>query len=321
MRLHEKFSPGSLLMYTLTLTLEFPVIALRWMLAFIIAAIILALNGHPTISAGAWSDFALIPTSWSLLALMWPGGSGWWWRQQSGGREPSQREWLAYEDAFLLLRDHAEEPLPEPATWFVLDEHEPNAAVIGDTLMLSRGLLDSPHLPAVLAHELGHLGSPDGRVTAALNRLMIHPPIYDREPREREHHEPFRLELNNDTLYIIAVTTYITVFCTKMLAKACRGGLGLYLTRPLWGQYWREREYTADQYAARLGQADELADFLEIHGLIHDHPIPFIWLTEHTHPPTELRIDRLRTYTHTPPPAPNPPPSPSEAHNTLPRPA
>jgi hypothetical protein len=28
--------------------------------------------------------------------------------------------------------------------------------------------------------------------------------------------------------------------------------------------------------------------------LIHDHPVPFIWLTEHTHPPAELRIDRLR---------------------------
>ncbi len=319
MRLHEKFSPDSLLMYTLTLTLEFPVIALRWMTAFIIAAIILALNGHPTTSAGTWSDIALIPTAWSLLALAWPGGSGWWWRQQAGGREPSQREWLTYEDAFLLLRDHAPEPLPEPATWFVLDTHEPDAAVIGDTLMLSRGLLDSPHLPAVLAHELGHLGSPDGRVTAALNRLMIHPPIYDREPREREHHEPFRLEFNDDTIYIIALTTYITVWCTKMLTKACRGGLGLYLMRPLWGKYWREREYAADEYAARLGQADELADFLEIHGLIHDHPIPFIWLTEHTHPPTELRIDRLRTHAHTPPPAPNP--TPAETHNTLPRPA
>ena len=38
----------------------------------------------------------------------------------------------------------------------------------------------------------------------------------------------------------------------------------------------------------------ELADFLEIHALIHDHPVPLIWLTEHTHPPTELRIDKLR---------------------------
>jgi hypothetical protein len=32
--------------------------------------------------------------------------------------------------------------------------------------------------------------------------------------------------------------------------------------------------------------------------LIHDHPVPFIWMTEHTHPPTELRIDRLRASTN-----------------------
>ena len=76
--------------------------------------------------------------------------------------------------------------------------------------------------------------------------------------------------------------------------RFARGGLGLRFLAPAWGSYWREREYTADQYAANLGQADELADFLEVHALIHDHPVPFIWLTEHTHPPTELRIDQLR---------------------------
>jgi Zn-dependent protease with chaperone function len=70
---------------------------------------------------------------------------------------------------------------------------------------------------------------------------------------------------------------------------------------PGWGSYWREREYTADEHAASLGQAEELADFLETHALIHDHPVPFIWLTEHTHPPTELRIDRLRGRTQATP--------------------
>jgi Zn-dependent protease with chaperone function len=81
------------------------------------------------------------------------------------------------------------------------------------------------------------------------------------------------------------------VFITSLIAK---GGFGLWLTSPAWGAYWRKREYKADQYAAHLGQADELADFLEVHALIHDQPVPFIWLTEHTHPPTELRIDKLR---------------------------
>ena len=49
-----------------------------------------------------------------------------------------------------------------------------------------------------------------------------------------------------------------------------------------------------------LGQADELADFLQINALIHDHPIPFLGLTDTAHPYTELRIDRLRNYGHEP---------------------
>src|SRR5207245_931879 len=79
----------------------------------------------------------------------------------------------------------------------------------------------------------------------------------------------------------------------KTLAFA-KGGLALRLLAPFWGSYWREREYLADRFAARLGQGDELADFLEIYALAHDHPVPFIWLTEHTHPASELRLDRLR---------------------------
>lgn len=71
------------------------------------------------------------------------------------------------------------------------------------------------------------------------------------------------------------------LFITSLIAK---GGFGLWLTRPAWGAYWRQLEYKADEYATRLGQADELADFLEIHALIHDHPVPFIWLTQHTTP-------------------------------------
>lgn len=296
MRLHQQFSIGSLLMYAVTFTLELPVIALRLVTAFIVAVIVLAIEGHSTSAAEAWSYLVLIPTVWSLLALVWPGGSGWWWRQRIGGRDPSEREQLAYQDAMALLQDHTQQPLPMPSKWFVLDTHEPDAAVLGNTLMLSRGLIDSPHLPAVLAHELGHLGSPDGRITAALNRLVIHPAVYDKDPRERERREHAPLEINDDMVFLIAVTIVVTVWCTRKLAKACKGGLGLYLLKPIWGQYWREREYTADQYAAGLGQADELADFLEIHALIHDHPIPFIWLSEHSHPPTELRVDRLRTH-------------------------
>ena len=48
-----------------------------------------------------------------------------------------------------------------------------------------------------------------------------------------------------------------------------------------------------------LGQGDELAQFLESHALMHDSPFPWIWLTDISHPPTELRIDRLTRYDET----------------------
>jgi Zn-dependent protease with chaperone function len=108
-----------------------------------------------------------------VLALLTPMGSGWWWRTRAGGRSPSTREVAVYQDAVELLQAYTDKPVPLPAKWFVLDTPQPDAAVCGNALMLSRGLLEGEDLPAVLAHELGHLATPDGRLTAALNRLVI----------------------------------------------------------------------------------------------------------------------------------------------------
>jgi Zn-dependent protease with chaperone function len=246
-----------------------------------------------------------------MLALVTPMGSGWWWRQHAGGREPSQRERLAYEDAIEHLQAHSPEPLHLPGSWFVVDEQQPDAGVCGDALMLSRGLLEVD-LSAVLPHELGHLGSFDGRLTAALNRLVIHQaPRPPKDPAEAEEvrsgEGPAVVEgllglfdVSPKTIEIITGVFIFTWFARKFIAFA-RGGMALWITGPLWGLYWRGREYAADAYAAELGQAEEVADFLETHALIYDRPMPFVWLTEHSHPPTELRIDRLRN--HTPEPA------------------
>jgi Zn-dependent protease with chaperone function len=292
-------SPGSLLLYAVTFCLEAPVVIARVVIAVVFSILLMVITGHPGVLGVEPVDLALIPTFWSVVALAVPVGSGWWWRQCIGARQPSQREQLAYIDAIELLQANSTTPLPNPGTWFVLDTPEPDAAVLGDTLMLSRGLLDSPHLPAVLAHELGHLATPDGRVTAALNRLVISPPIYKPEPREREQNRETMPILTGDRIFLVTLAVHITIWVARKTIALARGGLGLWVLRAAWGAYWREREYTADQYAARLGQADELADFLEVHALIHDHPIPFIWTTDHTHPSTELRIDRLHTHAHT----------------------
>ncbi len=280
-----------LALYAATLLLETPVIFARWLLTLAGAAVLLLVLHHSVAGAAGLAPLALIPTVWSILALITPFGGGWWWRQNLGGREPSQRERVAYQDALELLRHRTPMLLREPSGWFVLDDPQPDAAVCGSSLMLSRGLLESDHLPAVLAHELGHLSSTDGKLTAALNRLVIHAPpkIAEREPAKRE------AGILGDERAMLGVTFIGTLLWVgRRMIVFAKGGLGLRITAPFWGVHWREREYTADRFAAGLGQADELADFLEVHALMHDHPVPFVWLTEHTHPPTELRIDKLR---------------------------
>jgi Zn-dependent protease with chaperone function len=123
------------------------------------------------------------------------------------------------------------------------------------------------------------------------------PPRPRRPPRadyEEHRRERVGIELFDPRLILALFAMRALKWITRATLRFANGGFGLWLTRPLWGAYWRAREYRADAYAASLGQADELADFLETHTLIHDHPVPFVWLTEETHPPSELRIDRLR---------------------------
>jgi Zn-dependent protease with chaperone function len=293
---HQHYSRGALLMYTATLALEVPAILLRLALIPPLLGFALPLLGLPSgLATGQLMTYLLLaPTLWSVLALVWPAGTGWYWYQRSGGRTPSRREHQVYSDAIELLQASTKTPLVGPAEWFVLDTTEPEAAVIGDALMLSRGLLNSPHLAAVLAHEFGHLATPDGRLTAALSRLVIYSPSYARRSEEPQSQPAWQLNIQDNRITLLTLLVRGASWLTRRAIALMRGGLGLYVLRPVWGNYWRAREHAADAFAAHLGQAEELADFLETHRLIHDHPIPFMWLTDHTHPATEHRIDRLR---------------------------
>ncbi len=257
----QELAPGWVILYAVTFALALLCGAIRATLAHPVLWVVFKLIGEPTSPA---HDLALVvgygPLALSLATLILPLG-GWWWEQRSGARSPSERERLAFADALVTLR-HADPDLRPPRRWFVRDVHDLNASVYADTLMLTRGLLDSGYLEAVLAHELGHLNSSDARLTAALHRLTT-------PPRRR-------LRRGLRTISLLAT-----------------GGLALWVTRAPWGAYWRAREHHADQYAAQLGQAAGLARFLETNALDGDLPVPFLWLTDTRHPPTAHRIDRL----------------------------
>ena len=98
-------------------------------------------------------------------------GRGWVWGRRLGARRPSAEEAAAVADALALLR--APTPTARTGSWYVLDDPLPGAAARGRTIVLSRALIESDPLAAVLAHELGHADSLDGRLTEALSRLEL----------------------------------------------------------------------------------------------------------------------------------------------------
>jgi Zn-dependent protease with chaperone function len=258
----DDVAPGWLWLYAVTFALQVPCAMARAVVVYTALSLVLGVAGYSTGSVGTLSWLvAYGPLLASLATLVLPVG-GWLFEQQCGGRTPSKRERLIYEDAFEALRAK-EKQLRPPARWFVVDEPEVNAAAFGDTLMVTRGLLESGQLEPVLAHELGHLNSSDARVAAALRRLTT-------PPRRR-----------------------LPGFA-HWLALVLTGAGAMELMRVPWAAYWRAREYEADAYAAGLGQADALSAFLDEHALAGDLPLPFPWLTSRGHPPTEHRIDRLQ---------------------------
>ncbi len=214
---------------------------------------------------------AFLPLGWSLCGLVVP-AEGWLIEQDYGGRSPSARESERYEQALgeILARDsHAR----LPKSWFVVDQADFAAAVVGDTLMIARVTLHELPLEPILAHELGHLQHHDGRITVALLRLA-----------------PFasKLEGRPHGPGLFAALARLVVYVAS-------GGLSMRLTTPIWAGYFRRCEYRADQYAARVGYAAELIEYFE--GVApYDQPVPFAWMKPHTEPPAELRIDRLQAY-------------------------
>jgi Zn-dependent protease with chaperone function len=257
----RELAPAWLLLYAVTFAVQAVVAPMRGAVAYGLLWLTLTILGDSTawVHVLAWIA-GYGPLVVSLATLVLPLG-GWLWQQQSGGRTPSERERLIYEDAMAVL-SQADSQLRPPRRWFVFDAATVNAAAYFDTLMITRGLLESGHLEPVLAHELGHLNSSDARLTAALHRLTT-------PPRSR------------------------LGFPLGTLGLVVSGAVGAWLMRLPWASYWRGREFASDRYAAQLGQGEALARFLEQHALEYDLPVPFPWLSEHSHPATEHRIDRL----------------------------
>jgi Zn-dependent protease with chaperone function len=271
-----------MLLYALTFGLALVAGLVRGVLLYVPVEVGLLLTHHDPNGLAANVILTVVvvgPLVWSLTALVYPLGAGRAWQMMTGGRAPSERERELVDDA--LAEIHERDPtVRRPRAWFVLDEPEFNAAAFGDTMMITTFTLEDPGLTAVIAHELGHLNTTDCHLTVAVARLST----------------PARL--------LIPVRNAMIERGGCVLAPlAGLVGLGsghalLRFVGPLWDAWWRAREYKADEYAARLGLADELASALERNALENDRPTPFQFISGATHPYTEHRIDALERYTH-----------------------
>jgi Zn-dependent protease with chaperone function len=263
--------PGALL-YVATLAGQLSAAVARWLIAAVTLDVVAWLTGWP-IPVGQLSlTIAFAPLLASLLCLLCPPLmdpiAGRWWEMSCGGRPPEQDEHEAFEQAITQLRA-ADPTVRAPRHWFVAEDAARNAAAYAGSLRLDRGLLESPYLAAVLAHELAHLRSSDARLTSALNLLLL-------APMDTPSVRPLRS------------------FALRGLLWVACGQAVLSLTANAWEMYWRSREIAADEYAARLGLGFGLASALEADSLPHEQPIARMRFSRSTHPYTKPRIVKLR---------------------------
>ncbi len=254
----------------LTHVLDYPILFLRAAIAMMMAAPLV--GEHAIWVAGGFAYFPLIR---SLVGLVIPPLAPAATPHRVGAREPSAREWERIEPALDVC---VIDGVKVPTKVFVVDTAEMAAFVVGRTLFLQRDTVWSRHLSGWIAHELGHLNSPDLRLRQALRWAAL----------------PSFTAAGNAVIGRRGVIFWPMALVRLLLGvhiKALAGGFIPRLLNPVWSFYWRRREFIADDFAAMIGQGEALAAGLE-ETLAFDAASP--WMKDRSHPYVELRIDRLR---------------------------
>lgn len=203
-----------------------------------------------------------------------------WRLRLAGGRRPSRREaaWLLP----MMRRAAHRMGMRDLPTLVIDDRRTPNATAGVHHIVVNTGLLeflayDRDAVAGVLAHELAHWHRGDAAVMAwgkglAFPLYLAH--IFTTKVQEAAQWGPLRI-----LLWIVLWSVSVTM----------RG-----LVVPLHARYWRECEYAADAAAARAGYADGLHHALGALRRTFDGARDGWDRTMlATHPPTELRLERL----------------------------
>lgn len=205
------------------------------------------------------------PIAWSLAAFAFPGG-GWFWRRYIGAREPSKREAKAILESFGAI---GEEELAESLAIYVYPHPEYFAFARGRVVVYSSGLVKSDFLSAATAHEVAHLKSSDAILIQALDRFVLW----------------------GDPQPVFEGMSFLTF--RNMVLRLLSGRLVLQALKPMWAEYFRERERAADENVVRLGLGDLLAELIENWELPREVPNPRVAFNLRDYLDPELRVEIL----------------------------
>ena len=269
--LQARNAPG-IVLYLITLVCQVPGAFARGIATFLFLAVCQFLTGWPIPVQVLADVLAGAPLALSALCLLCPPIMdplvGNWWEYDCGGRPPEEDEQDAFDYAFGLIQEVYPEARP-PRHWFVAEDPGQGAAAYAASIRVDRGLLEEPAAAGTIGHEYEHIIAGDARMDAALHLQLWWP--MDTPKVWEMRSLPFRAFL--------------------WLAG---GQAALWFTANAWESYWRAREYDADQYAFKIDQGDEVADYLEEQSLPYERPVRRMRFSRASHPYTKPRITRLR---------------------------
>lgn len=243
---------------------------------------------RPSIIIGFFIGFYGVFTS--IKSYLGYGGGGTLTRFVLGAREPSTREKESIHVALKQIIDDGPDNTTGFSDIFIIDSPFDQVNLIGTTLYISSGAVQSENLLILLAHEIGHLNQGDGALILALRRLVF--PLFQifiggiRDfSTNSTNKKSIPKDFNAIEIYYFLINKIIFLWLATL-----GGGLGVWLLGLPWADYFRSRDYEADKFVARLGWGDQLIEYLE-QGKFYDTSVPYMlgW-----RPANELRIDRLQ---------------------------
>jgi Zn-dependent protease with chaperone function len=231
----------------------------------------------------------------SLVTLTGVSTGGFFTRFALGAREPSQREREAVVEVLETIRERKGN-LQFHSFWYVIDSPVPNSYTVGTTLYITRGLINSEYLGALIAHEVGNLAHGDGRQLKALRNFVYpffqHISVSTLRTAPGTNFQPPATEgarevvvVDGELQQFISLSTQILLF----LLSFSLGGFGVMILSPFWAKWFRERDYLADRVVKDLGYEYQLIDYLETYGQM-ETAVPY---SQRWTQWSELRIDRL----------------------------